>query len=138
MQQIQRKTQGCTIEEKLFLNLYRKECTCKYSENKINISIYLQQIQPNKLTKTFPSRISSRERKPLFKPESQSEQASVGKKKSSLLDFTKQTHERNALKGNAAKVRISKEVGKYLYPNLFGYTMVLCRKKRLIYTKMNS
>lgn len=84
MQQIQRKTQCCDIEKKKkpFLGIYtEKECTCKYSKNKINISIYLQQIQPNKLTKTFPSRISSRERKPLFKPESQSEQASVGKKK---------------------------------------------------------
>lgn len=60
------------------------------------------------------------------------------RKKRSLLDFTKQTHERNALKGNAAKVQISKEVGKYLYPNLFGYTMVLCKKNRLIYTEMNS
>lgn len=75
-----------------FLRIYtEKECTCKYSKNKINISIYSQQIQPNKLTKTFPSRISSRERKPLFKPESQSEQASVGKKKKKEVYSTLQS-----------------------------------------------
>lgn len=54
---------------------------------------------PKQAHKNFPSHISSREES-LSQTESQSEQVLEGKK-TTLVDFTKQTNERNALEANA-------------------------------------